>query len=144
MNWERRHNAMFLIGVDKDGQNVTGINVVGHDASALKEMFDPKLQPTLDQQSLKFSSLRGFSNLMKSREGSQIALNAIRSLLLLDGTAASIVKANQLDNPVNKSTPVIERLRQLIGENHGFNNNLRFLINIQNKFITSFLFCIGM
>ncbi len=118
MEWVRRQRAMFLLGLDESG-DVIGMNIVGRDTAALKAMFHPSLQPILEAQCLLFQELKGFKNLLPSEEGGKLIINAMRSLLLLDGTASSALKVSQLDNhPRTAST--IERLRQLIGKDLGY------------------------
>lgn len=51
----------------------------------------------------------------------------MRFLLLLDGTTTSAVKVYQLDNHP-RNLPVAQRLRELIGEDHGYNFHLLFVI----------------
>ena len=109
---------MFLLGLSEDG-SVTGMNVVGRDAGALREMFHASLLPILQQQCLRFQELRGFRNLVQSQEGAEVILNAMRSLLLLDGTVTSAVKVYQLDSYPN-STPATQRLQELTGQEHGY------------------------
>ena len=117
MDWTYRQRAMFLLGLNEDGF-VTGMNIVGRDADALKNMFHASLLPILQQQCLRFQELRGFRNLMQTTEGAEVILNAMRSLLLLDGTATSAVKVYQLDSHP-KNTPASQRLRELIGQEQG-------------------------
>lgn len=117
MDWLNRQRAMFLLGFSEDGF-VTGINIVGRDAEALKSMFHPSLVPILQQQCLQFQELRGFKNLMGTQNGADIIINALRSLLLLDGTATSAVKVHQLDSH-HRSVSVAHRLQQLTGQEHG-------------------------
>lgn len=62
--------------------------------------------------------LRGFRNLLSSAEGAAVVLNAMRSLLLLDGSPTSLLKVNQLDN--NCKIPVRQRLDNLIGQDLGY------------------------
>uniref|UniRef100_A0A0P4YE06 AAA+ ATPase domain-containing protein n=2 Tax=Daphnia magna TaxID=35525 RepID=A0A0P4YE06_9CRUS len=118
MDWTNRQRAMFLLGLNEDGF-ITGMNVVGRDANALKSMFHASLLPTLQQQCLHFQELRGFRNLMESREGAEVILNAMRSLLLLDGTATSAVKVYQLDSH-SKNTAANLRLKELVGQDQGY------------------------
>jgi hypothetical protein len=117
MDWTYRQRAMFLLGLNEDGF-VTGMNIVGRDADALKNMFHASLLPILQQQCLRFQELRGFRNLMQTTEGAEVILNAMRSLLLLDGTATSAVKVYQLDSHP-KNTTASQRLRELIGQEQG-------------------------
>ena len=72
-----------------------GMNIVGQDKQALKRMFHPTLLPILELQCLQFQELRGFKNLNESPEGAQMVLNALRSLLMLDGNKASAVKVKK-------------------------------------------------
>ena len=118
MDWTRRQRAMFLLGLDEDGQ-VMGMNIVGRDANALKEMFHPSLLPILEGQCLKFQELRGFKNLLGSQEGAQTIFNAMRSLLLLDATSTSAVKVYELDSQP-RNTSAAELLRQLMGPDLGY------------------------
>lgn len=69
-----------------------------------------------------FQELQGFKDLLSSAEGAAVILNAMRSLLLLDGTPTSLVKVNQLDsNPCSRSTiPVGQRLHNLMGQDLGY------------------------
>jgi len=77
------------------------------------------LLPILERQRLQFQELRGFKNLLESTEGEEIIINAMRSLLLLDGADISIAKVRQLDDhPL--STPTTTRLRRLIGKDLGY------------------------
>jgi hypothetical protein len=141
MDWNQRQRAMFLLG--RLEMNVTGMNIVGRNEQALKQMFDPKLLPILQLQGLKFQELGGFQNLVKSSEGAEVILNALRSLLLLDGTESSIEKVKRLDNH-NRNIPASQRLHKLIGENQGSVQSFLitpFLNYVNNKFIT---FHIGM
>jgi hypothetical protein len=141
MNWNQRQRAMFLLGCSD--MDVTGMNIVGRNEQTLKNMFDPELLPTLQLQGLKFQELGGFQNLVKSSEGAEVILNALRSLLLLDGTESSIEKVKRLDNH-NRNTPASQRLHELIGENQGSVQHflIKFFPNcVYNKFIT---FQIGM
>ena len=121
MDWAERQRAMFLLGLNEDG-NVTGMNVVGRDEGALRRMFDPALLPILQLQCLRLQELRGFRNLMESQEGAEVIVNAVRSLLLLDGTAASAVKVHQLDDHP-RNVPASQRLRQLFGQEQGYVTN---------------------
>lgn len=73
------------------------MNIVGQDKQALKNMFHPTLLPILELQCLQFQELRGFKNLIASPDGAQVVLNAVRSLLMLDGTATSAVKVYQVN-----------------------------------------------
>ena len=73
-----------------------GMNIVGRDKQALKNMFHPTLLPILELQCLQFQELRGFKNLIASPEGAQVVLNAVRSLFMLDGTVTSAVKVYQV------------------------------------------------
>ncbi|KAI9554203.1 hypothetical protein GHT06_019475 [Daphnia sinensis] len=118
MDWTNRQRAMFLLGLNEDGF-ITGMNVVGRDATALKNMFHSTLHATLQQQCLHFQELCGFRNLMQSREGAEVILNAMRSLLLLDGTATSAVKVYQLDSH-SKNTAASLRLQELVGQDQGY------------------------
>lgn len=117
MDWTNRQRAMFLLGLDEHG-SVTGMNIVGREADALKNMFHPSLLPILQQQCLHFQELCGFRNLMQNPEGTEVILNAMRSLLLLDGTFTSILKVHQLDSHP-KSTPASQRLLELTGQEQG-------------------------
>ena len=65
MDWTYRQRAMFLLGLNENGF-VTGMNIVGRDADALKNMFHASLLPILQQQCLRFQELRGFRNLMQT------------------------------------------------------------------------------
>ncbi|XP_057375006.1 uncharacterized protein LOC130695963 [Daphnia carinata] len=118
MDWTNRQRAMFLLGLNENGF-ITGMNVVGRDANALKSMFHASLLPILQHQCLHFQELRGFRNLMESREGAEVILNAMRSLLLLDGTATSAVKVYQLDSHP-KNTAASQRLNELVGQDQGY------------------------
>ena len=117
MNWIDRQRAMFLLGFNEDG-SVAGMNIVGRDTSALKQMFHVSLLPTLEQQCLRFQELNGFGNLLQTRNGAEVILNAMRSLLLLDGTATSAAKAKQMDN-YPRYTPALRRLHELTGVDQG-------------------------
>ena len=117
MDWTLRQRAMFLLGLNS-GQ-VTGMNVVGQDANALGQMFHPTLLPILQQQCLQFQELRGYKNLLKDHKGAEMMLNAVRSLLLLDGTASSAAKVLQLDSH-ERNTSARERLQQLMGNDLGY------------------------
>jgi len=117
-DWTTRQRALFLLGLDENEQ-VTGINIVGRDTFALKEMFHPSLLRKLKEQRLQFQELKGFKNLIQSPDGGQVVINAMRSLLLLDGTASSAAKVLQLDNHP-RNTPVTELLLELIGTDLGY------------------------
>ena len=117
MGWNERQRAIFLLGLSEDG-SVTGMNVVGRDADALRRMFHANLLPILQQQRMRFQELKGFRNLMQRKEGAEVILNAMRSLLLLDGTATSAVKIFQMDSHP-RGTPDTQRLRELTGQDHG-------------------------
>jgi hypothetical protein len=139
-DWNQRQRAMFLLG--RSNMIFTGMNIVGRNEQALKQMFDPKLLPTLQLQGLKFQELGGFQNLVKSSEGAEVILNALRSLLLLDGTESSIEKVKRLDNH-NCNTPASQRLHKLIGENQG--SVQHFLIKLFPNYVNNkFIFHIGM
>lgn len=140
MDWTNRQRAMFLLGLNEDGF-ITGMNVVGRDANALKSMFHASLLPTLQQQCLHFQELRGFRNLMESREGAEVILNAMRSLLLLDGTATSAVKVYQLDSH-SKNTAANLRLKELVGQDQGFVDCYFAFFQIRSQF--EFNFFLGM
>jgi hypothetical protein len=117
MDWINRQRAMILLGVDEEGL-FTGMNIVGRDAVALKSMFHASLLPILELQCLRFQELHGFRNLIETTHGAEVILNAMRSLLLLDGTASSAVKVTQLDShPQN--TPASQRLNQLTEQEQG-------------------------
>lgn len=118
MDWINRQRAMFLLGLDEDG-SVTGMNVVGRDLNALKNMFHSSLLPILQHQCLQFQELHGFNNLMQNSAGAQVLVNALRSLLLLDGTATSAVKVYQLDSHP-RNVPASQLIRELTGEDQGF------------------------
>lgn len=117
MDWTNRQRAMFLLGFSEDGF-VAGMNVVGRDSNALRAMFHPSLLAILQQQCLQFQELRGFKNLMENYGGVDVIINAMRSLLLLDGTASSGAKVLLLDNQL-QSVPAIQRLQQLTGQERG-------------------------
>jgi hypothetical protein len=55
---------------------------------------------------------------MENTEGTEVILNAMRSLLLLDGTATSISKVHQMDSHP-KNTPASQRLLELTGKEQG-------------------------
>ena len=75
-----------------------GINIVGKNKQALQNMFHPTLLPVLELQSFQFhQELRGLNNLLTSYEDTQSVLNAVRSLLLLDGTSISTAKVYQVN-----------------------------------------------
>jgi hypothetical protein len=117
MDWMNRQRAMILLGVDEEGL-FTGMNIVGRDAVALQNMFHASLLPILELQCLRFQELHGFRNLIETTHGAEVILNAMRSLLLLDGTAVSAVKVTQLDShPQN--TPASLRLSQLTEQEQG-------------------------
>lgn len=128
MDWTNRQRAMFLLGLNEDGF-VTGMNVVGRDAAALKAMFSPSLLPILQQQCLQFQELRGFKSLMQTPVGAEMILNAMRSLLLLDGTATSAYKVFQMDNHP-RDFPAIKRLQELTGQERGFVRTKCFIISV--------------
>lgn len=52
MDWLNRQRAMFLLGLDQNGE-VMGMNVVGRDDVALKAMFHPTVVPILQHQNIK-------------------------------------------------------------------------------------------
>lgn len=116
-NWVHRQRAMLLLGMDEYG-NVTGVNVVGRRVADLQAMFHADIRPYLSYQALHFQELNGFRSLVNSREGTETILNAIRSLLQLDGTPMNLAKARELDNHP-RGTPPIERLRALLGNDLG-------------------------
>jgi len=118
MDWTLRQRAMFLLGLDEGG-DVIGMNIVGRDTAALKAMFHPSLQPILAAQCLQFQELKGFKSLLQSQEGGQVIVNAMRSLLLLDGTDTSAVKVFQLDSHP-RNTPAVQLLRELMGTDLGY------------------------
>ncbi|KAI9554792.1 hypothetical protein GHT06_020069 [Daphnia sinensis] len=118
MNWINRQRAMFLLGVGNDG-SVSGMNVVGRDADALKNMFHASVLPFLQRQCIQFQEFHGFRNLTQNPTGAEVILNAMRSLLLLDGTPSSAAKVYQLDSHPSH-VPVSDRLRQLIGQEQGY------------------------
>ena len=118
MDWILRQRALFLLGLNEDGQ-IMGMNIVGRDKEALKAMFHPALLPFLEAQCLQFQELNGFKNLLQSPAGAQLIINAMRSLLLLDGTASSAAKVIQLDSHP-RNTPAIQLLRELIGTDLGY------------------------
>ncbi len=118
MDWIHRQRALFLLGLNEDGE-IMGMNIVGRDKVALKAMFHPALLPFLEAQCLQFQELKGFKNLLPSPEGTQLIINAMRSLLLLDGTARSVAKVLQLDSHL-RNTPAIQLLRELIGKDLGY------------------------
>ncbi len=94
------------------------MNIVGRDVVALQNMFHASLLPILELQCLRFQELHGFRNLIETTHGAEVILNAMRSLLLLDGTAVSAVKVTQLDShPQN--TPASLRLSQLTEQEQG-------------------------
>jgi hypothetical protein len=116
IDWTNRQRAMLLLG--RSDMDVTGINIVGRDAEALKAMFHPIVLRSLQQQGLQFQEFHGFQNLVKDQKGAEVILNATRSLFLLDGTTSSIDKIKQLDNH-DRNTPVITRLHKFIAQDQG-------------------------
>ena len=118
MDWAVRQRAIFILGLNQDG-DVIGMNVVGRDQTALKNMFHPNLLPILEQQCLRFQELKGFKNLTERPEGADVAINAMRSLLLLDGSDVSMDKIYQLDGH-DRRTSARHRLQTLIGEDFGY------------------------
>ena len=128
MGWNERQSAIFLLGLSKDG-NVNDMNVVGRDAEALRRMFHANLLPILQKQCMRFQELRVFRNLMRRKEGTEVILNAMRSLLLLDGTATSAVKVYQMGNHP-RGTPDTQRLRELTGQDHGLVFSITLYLNL--------------
>jgi hypothetical protein len=140
IGWINRQRAMLLLG--RSDMDVTGINIVGRDAEALKTMFHPTLLGHLQLQGLQFQEFRGFQNLVKNQQGAEVILNATRSLFLLDGTASSIEKVKKLDNH-GRNTPAMKRLHGFIAQDQGLVDdisNREFL----NCFINSITLYLGM
>jgi hypothetical protein len=118
MEWAVRQRAIFILGLNQEG-DVNGMNVVGRDRAALKSMFHPDLLPILEQQCLRFQELKGFKNMTERPEGADVAIDAMRSLLLLDGSDVSMVKIYELDSH-DRRTSALRRLQTLIGEDFGY------------------------
>ncbi len=97
MNWTNRQRAMSLFGLNEDG-NVIGLNVDGRDKDALRRMFHPSLLPFLELHCFRLQEPQGLRSLMQSPEGAEVIRNAMRFLLLLEGTTTSVGEVYQLDN----------------------------------------------
>lgn len=116
-DWLNRQRAMLLLGMDEYG-HVMGVNVVGRHMKDLQAMFHADVRPYLRYQSLHFQELNGFRSLTDSKEGTETILNAIRSLLQLDGSPTNLAKARQLDDHP-RHTPPLERLRAMLDKDLG-------------------------
>jgi hypothetical protein len=129
MDWKNRQRAMLLLG--RSDMHITGVNIVGRDAEALKAMFHPDLLDDLQRQGLQFQEFRGFQNLVKNQQDAEedaqlsVILNATRSLFLLDGTTSSIEKVKQLDKQ-DRNTTAMQRLHGFIAQDQG-------LVDISNR-----------
>jgi len=121
MDWTERQRAMLLLGLEEGGSAVSGMNIVGRKRAALRDMFrrHPSLLPILQAQCLQFHELDGFNNLLQTQDGGKVIINAMRSLLLLDGTATSAQKVSKLDSHP-RNTPAIDLLNDLMQTDLGY------------------------
>lgn len=121
MDWTERQRAMLILGVEEGGKNISGMNIVGRKKAALRDMFrrHPSMLPILQAQGLQFQELDGFTNLIETQDGGKVIINAMRSLLLLDGTATSSQKVSKLDSSP-RNTPTINLLNELMVTDLGY------------------------
>ena len=66
-----------------------------------------------------FHQFRGFKSFLSTAEGAEVILNAMRSLLLLDGSPSSLEKVRKMDDGPKGTSPS-QCLQNLLGDDIGY------------------------
>jgi len=125
--WSDRETSLLLMPVDSDGY-VSGINIIGPKADRLRAMFDSSLHAFLERQSISFQPLSGIQR-QNMASADPALINAVRSLLQLDGSESSHERVKLADSGTHRRQAA-ESLRILLGEAAFYSNYIVTLDNL--------------